>query len=72
MHPLLIDGEGNACQAALDGGFYHLPWAYFVSGSLSGVPVPCISSAAQRLFRTGYELREVDKHDLAQLDRLSG
>jgi lincosamide nucleotidyltransferase A/C/D/E len=40
-------------------------------GSLGGVAVPCVSAAAQRVFRTGYELREVDRLDLAVLDRLS-
>jgi lincosamide nucleotidyltransferase A/C/D/E len=34
------------------------------------VTVPCVSLEAQRLFHSGYELRNVDLLDLAQLDRL--
>ena len=40
-------------------------------GSLGGVAVPCVSVEAQRVFRTGYDLRTVDRLDLAQLDRLA-
>jgi lincosamide nucleotidyltransferase A/C/D/E len=46
------------------------PRSSFVTGSLTGVPVPCVSVAAQRLFHTGYELRSIDVHDLAVLDEL--
>jgi lincosamide nucleotidyltransferase A/C/D/E len=70
LHPLLIDDDGTARQAALDGGFHVFPPSFFVTGSLAGLPVPCVSVAAQRLFRTGYELRDVDLHDLAVLDEL--
>ncbi len=70
LHPLLIDAEGNARQAALDGGFHDFPASYFVMGSLAGIDVPCVSAAAQRLFHSGYEMREIDEHDLAQLDTL--
>jgi lincosamide nucleotidyltransferase A/C/D/E len=72
LHPLLIDEDGSARQAALDGGFHVFPRSFFVTGSLAGVPVPCVSVAAQRLFRTGYELRDIDRHDLAVLDELNG
>jgi lincosamide nucleotidyltransferase A/C/D/E len=70
LHPLLIDENGTARQAALDGGFHVFPRSFFVTGSLAGVPVPCVSLAAQRLFHTGYELRGIDFHDLAVLDQL--
>jgi lincosamide nucleotidyltransferase A/C/D/E len=70
LHPLRIDEDGSARQAALDGGFHVFPRAFFVTGSLAGIPVPCVSVAAQRLFRTGYELRAKDRHDLAVLDEL--
>jgi lincosamide nucleotidyltransferase A/C/D/E len=32
--------------------------------------VPCMSEEAQRLFHSGYELRPVDRRDLALLDQL--
>jgi len=28
VHPLVIDDDGNARQAALDGGFYDFPSSY--------------------------------------------
>lgn len=70
LHPLIIDKKGNARQAALDGGWHEFPWTWFTTGTLDGVTVPCFSLEAQRFFHTGYELRDVDRHDLAQLDRL--
>jgi lincosamide nucleotidyltransferase A/C/D/E len=70
VHPLLIDDEGNARQPALDGGWHEFPRSFFTAGRLRDVPVPCVSIAAQRLFHTGYELRDVDLHDLAVLDEL--
>jgi lincosamide nucleotidyltransferase A/C/D/E len=70
LHPLLVDEDGTARQAALDGGFHVFPRSFFVTGSLTGVPVPRVSVAAQRLFHTGYELRSIDVHDLAVLDEL--
>jgi hypothetical protein len=67
---LLVDEDGRAGQAALDGGFHVFPRSFFVAGSLAGVPVPCVSAVAQRRFRSGYELRSVDLHDLAVLQEL--
>lgn len=70
LHPLVIEADGSARQAALGGGWHHFPRAYFTTGRLHGVTVPCVSAEAQRAFRTGYPLRDVDRHDLAQLTRL--
>ena len=47
-----------------------LPRTFFVTGSLAGIPVPCVSVTAQRLFHTGYKARDIDLHDLAVLDKL--
>ena len=71
LHPLVIDDNGDARQAALDGGWHEFHRSWFTTGSLGGVTVPCVSAEAQRVFRTGYELRTVDRLDLAQLDRLA-
>jgi lincosamide nucleotidyltransferase A/C/D/E len=71
LHPLLIDEDGGARQAALGGGFHVFPGSFSTTGSLGGVPVPCVSAEAQRLFHTGYQQREVDAHDLALLEGLS-
>ena len=70
LHPLLIDEDGSARQAALGGGYHFFPRSFFVTGSLDGRPVPCVSVTAQRLFHSGYAPREADVHDLAMLDAL--
>ncbi len=70
LHPLLLDMDGSARQASLDGGYHVFPRSFFTAGSLDGVIVPCVSAKAQRVFRTGYELRTVDVHDLTVLDEL--
>ncbi len=70
LHPLHLAEDGSAHQAALDGGRHVFPGSFFTSGSLNGVAVGCVSAQAQRLFRTGYEPRAVDVHDLAMLDDL--
>jgi lincosamide nucleotidyltransferase A/C/D/E len=70
LHPMVIDSEGNARQAALDGGWHQFDKSWFTTGSLAGKPVPCMSVEAQRLFHSGYELRTVDLLDLAELDQL--
>jgi len=71
LHPLVIDDTGNARQAALEGGWHEFDNSWFTTGSLAGVTVPCVSAEAQRLFHAGYEPREVDVHDRAQLERLA-
>lgn len=32
--------------------------------------IPCISARGQKVFHTGYELRDVDRHDLKIIDSL--
>jgi lincosamide nucleotidyltransferase A/C/D/E len=70
LHPLLVDEDGTARQGSARRGFHVFPPSFFVTGSLAGVPVPCVSVTAQRLFHTGYELRGIDFHDLTVLDEL--
>lgn len=70
VHPLVIDVQGNARQAALDGGRHEFPRSFFTVGCLGDVPVPCVSIGAQRLFHSGFQLRDVDQHDLAVLDQI--
>ena len=71
LHPLVIDADGNARQAALDGGWHEFQRSWFTTGTLGGVAVPCVSVEAQRLFHSGYELRTIDVLDLAELDGLA-
>lgn len=44
----------------------------FDAGVIGGRRVNCLSVEQQRSFRSGYELRPQDRHDLAELDRLTG
>ena len=68
IHPLEIDESGDARQAALGGGWHEFPRSYFTVGRLGGRTVPCYTVEAQLLFHTGYELRDVDHHDLEVLE----
>lgn len=70
VHPFVIDGRGNARQAAQGGGWHHVPASFFAMGRLGDVPVPCFTVEAQRVFHSGYELRDIDRRDLATLDHL--
>ncbi len=72
LHPLVLDDDGSARQAALGDGWHEFPRTFFTTGQLGGVNVPCVSLAAQRVFHSGYPLRDVDTHDLAVLDELDG
>ena len=68
LHPLILAADGSAQQAALEGGYHYFPRSYLTVGRLNGLAVPCVSVKAQRAFRQGYELRPVDRHDLAVLE----
>jgi lincosamide nucleotidyltransferase A/C/D/E len=70
VHPVGFDESGHGRQAGLDGGFFDYPPDAFSRGLIAGREVPCLSARQQRLFRTGYEHRPQDVHDLAQLDAL--
>ena len=70
LHPLDIDQDGSARQAALEGG--HIPPSYFTVGHLNGHPIPCVTGEAQIALREGYELRPSDRHDLELLHTMTG
>jgi lincosamide nucleotidyltransferase A/C/D/E len=70
VHPVAFDKSGHGRQADLDGGFFDYPPDAFSRGLIAGREVPCLSARQQRRFRTGYEHRPQDVHDLAQLDAL--
>jgi lincosamide nucleotidyltransferase A/C/D/E len=55
-------------QAGPDGTHFDYPPSALSSGEIAGRRVSCLSAARQRHFRTGYELRPQDVHDLAELD----
>ena len=70
LHPVTFGSGGHGRQPDLDGGHFCYPPGAFTAGTIAGRPVPCLSAAQQRRFRTGYPLRPQDHHDLAELDRL--
>ena len=70
IHPLIINKDGSARQADLQGGWYEFEEKWFSTAVFEGRVIPCISAKAQKLFHSGYELREVDKIDMKNLEKL--
>lgn len=70
VHPLVINGDGSAKQAAPDGGWYEFEPQWFSSAIFEGRVIPCFSIEAQKLFHSGYDLREVDYFDLHNLEKI--
>ena len=70
IHPLIINKDGSARQADPQGGWYEFEAKWFSTAVFEGRVIPCISAEAQKLFHSGYELREVDKMDMKNLDSL--
>lgn len=68
IHPFVINEDGTAKQADLEGGWYEFEADYFGSAVFEGRKIPCISAKGQKVFHTGYELREVDKHDIQNIE----
>ncbi|MFJ2259200.1 nucleotidyltransferase domain-containing protein [Streptomyces sp. NPDC087844] len=73
LHPLAFASDGSAVQASPDP---HRPFVYpapcFVSGTIRGTAVPCLSAEQQVYFHQGYEPTDRDRHDMAQLRRVFG
>jgi lincosamide nucleotidyltransferase A/C/D/E len=72
VHPVGFDADGHGRQAGLGGSWFEYPPDGFAAGVIGGRRVNCLSVEQQRSFRSGYELRPQDRHDLAELDRLTG
>lgn len=53
------------------GGWYEFEKDYFGSVFFEGKTIPCISLKGQKVFHSGYELRDKDKHDISILESLS-
>lgn len=70
LHPIELDAQGNGRQPSLDEGYHEFPRSWFVTGRLEGRVVGCYSREAQEHFHRGYELRDVDRHDLLRLRAL--
>ncbi|MER8031027.1 amino acid transporter [Streptomyces bauhiniae] len=73
LHPLVFAGDGSAEQASPDPGRpFAYPAACFVTGTIGGRTVPCLSATQQVHFHQGYEPSDRDRHDMAQLRRVFG
>ena len=70
LHPVIFDAAGHGRQAAVGGGHFDYPLDAFGAGTLGGLQVACLSRAQQLRFHQGYQLRAVDRHDLALLAEL--
>ena len=65
IHPFVLNEDGTSKQADLEGGWYEFEKDYFGSAFFEGKTIPCISLKGQRVFHSGYELRDKDKHDIS-------
>ncbi|MEV7071994.1 nucleotidyltransferase domain-containing protein [Streptomyces sp. NPDC091972] len=73
LHPLVFAGDGSAVQASgVPGRPFVYPASAFVTGTIGGTPVPCLSAEQQVHFHQGYEPTERDRHDMALLRRVFG
>ena len=70
LHPVCFAADGHGRQADLDGGVFEYLADCFAIGRIRGSAVPCLSVDQQLRFREGFELRDVDRHDLALLAKL--
>ena len=66
-----LNEDGTSKQADLEGGWYEFEKDYFGSVFFEGKTIPCISLKGQKVFHSGYELRDKDKHDISILESLS-
>lgn len=71
IHPFVLNEDGTSKQTDLDGGWYEFEKDYFGFALFECKKIPCISLKGQKIFHSGYELRDKDIHDIAILDRLS-
>ena len=73
LHPLVIGDDGSAVQASLEPERpFIYPSSCFVTGTIKGTTVPCLSAEQQVYFHQGYKPTDRDRHDMAQLRRVFG
>lgn len=70
LHPFILKEDGTAKQADPEGGYFEFEADYFGFGVFGGMTIPCISVKGQKIFHTGYTLREKDRQDLEVLEQL--
>ncbi|MFG2659139.1 nucleotidyltransferase domain-containing protein [Streptomyces sp. NPDC048425] len=73
FHPLVFADDGSAAQASPEPQRpFSYPSSCFVTGTIKGLSVPCLSAEQQVYFHQGYEPSDRDRHDMAQLRRVFG
>lgn len=70
IHPFILQEDGSAKQADLEGGWYEFSADFFGTAVFEERKIPCISAKGQKVFHTGYPLRDTDKHDVKIIDSL--
>lgn len=70
IHPFVLQEDGTAKQADLEGGWYEFEKDFFGNAVFEGKTIPCISVKGQKIFHTGYDLRDKDKHDILVLENI--
>lgn len=68
IHPFVLNDDGTSKQANPEGGWYEFEADYFGNAVFEGKTIPCISVKGQKVFHTGYKLRDIDKHDMEMLE----
>lgn len=73
LHPLVFAADGSAVQASPDPDVpFRYPAECFVTGSIRGISVPCLSAEQQVYFHQGYQPADHDLHDMTQLRETFG
>lgn len=70
IHPFILNADGTSKQADLEGGWYEFEKDFFGIALFEGKSIPCITVKGQRIFHSGYELRDKDIHDISILDNI--
>lgn len=70
IHPFVLNDDGTAKQSDFEGGWYEFDADYFGSAVFENKNIPCISAKGQKAFHSGYEWREMDKHDMEIIEKL--
>lgn len=69
LHPVQV--EQDALVQQVFDGVLRYPIEQLTTGTIGGRQVRCVDASLQRTLHSGYEPREVDLHDLEQLERLA-
>jgi RimJ/RimL family protein N-acetyltransferase len=67
LHPVRFDAHGIGVLPGLRGEHFDYPPDGFATGLIGGQSVACLSVAQQLRFHTGYQLRDHERQDLANL-----